>query len=394
MIMKQDKFTMIIIMRKAIFAIVSLFLLTSSAHAATRTMSACTSAAWDTAYAAATTGDTVAFPDGTCALTMAKTIGKSITVLGKGTTNGTTMTGGFTITSNNVRITAMRLVGQPSVTVNASSGIRIDHNYFYNAGYFLEFLPNMTNSVVDNNTFDTITASGIYIWGQVPRSSPGFPYALGAASGGAGIYFEDNNFINLNNAGHVIIQSRGGSRIVVRYNKFNLYLWDPFDAHDNYEYTPESGSATFEYYNNVLNYTGTDKRIFHMRGGQGVIYNNYVTGSQNPGIQWDSYILCSNTCTKGSVGICSWQVQKAYTWGNKQGFSSLASCDPHNMAACGSGSTWDSVATCSGGAGSNQQLVENVDYFNSAMPGYTPYTYPHPLRNVGIPEPGIPGALH
>ena len=71
--------------------------LPSLAFADIHTMSACSSAAWDTAYAAASAGDTIAFPDGTCAVTMTKSIAKqNLTILGKGTSSGTTITGGFT----------------------------------------------------------------------------------------------------------------------------------------------------------------------------------------------------------------------------------------------------------------------------------------------------------
>jgi hypothetical protein len=59
--------------------------------------------------------------------------------------------------------------------------------------------------------------------------------------------------------------------------------------------------------------------------------------------------------------------------------------DIHNLAAsCGSGSTWQGAADCSGaGPPQHIQLTEGVDYFNTAMPGYTAYTYPHPLRGEG-----------
>lgn len=238
----------------------------------------------------------------------------------------------------------------------------------------------MTNCLIDNNTFDTITGEGNYAFGTIARSSPGFPYTLGTVDA---LYFEDNIVINPDSMGHFIAQSRGGSRVVMRYNFFNLYQWDPFDVHDNYEGTSESGSATFEYYYNVLQYNGTGKRIFHVRGGQGVIWGNIVTGDQGGGIDWNSYVLCEEACIKGTSGICSWVNQGDYAWSNKHDCSSLASCDPHNMGACcAGGSTWGSEASCSGG-GSSQQLVEDVDYFNLAMPGYTPYTYPHPLRGEG-----------
>jgi hypothetical protein len=351
-------------------------------------MSACSSAAFDTAYAAASSGDTIAFPAGSCSVSMTKTIAKqNLTIMGSGTSN-TIVTGGFSGTTPNVnglRITNMRINSGPTLDIGGSStasGIRVDHCYLYNQNYFFSFGPNVTNCVIDHNTFDTSSGSGIYVWGTVPRSSPGFPYALGMASGGAGLYVEDNVWINVSSASHLTCQSRGGSRFVFRYNHVTVYAWDPFDAHDNYEGSSESGSATWEYYNNIIQ-ADHGIRMFHMRGGQGVIYNNYVNGTGSD-IDINSYALCYSECVKGTPGYCSWVPQSIYIWGNKQNCGSLASCDPNNSAlCCTGGSTWSGAATCSGGGG-NQQLVQGVDYFNYAMPGYIPYTYPHPLTNSEI----------
>jgi hypothetical protein len=45
--------------------------------------------------------------------------------------------------------------------------------------------------------------------------------------------------------------------------------------------------------------------------------------------------------------------------------------------------------------GAQSILVENRDYFNGTpMPGYTPYTYPHPLVSGGGHGPQTPGDLH
>jgi len=374
------------VIKKILIALIVFgILIPSISSAATRTMTACTSAAWDTAYNAASAGDTIAFPSGSCSVSLSKTIAKqNLTIQGQGA--GTTIvTGGFTISgssANGLRITgiefrtgpALNWTGSPSSNLN---GLRIDNCKFQNMEYATNFYGAVpTNVVIDNNVFDSITGEGNYVFGNC-SATDAFPYTLGTNEG---VYFEDNVVQNSTNMRH-FIASRCGSRYIIRYNFFNnLYQWDPFDAHDNYEGQNEAGSISWEFYNNVLQYTGTGKRIFHLRGGQGVLWNNYVSGNQAGGIDLNSYMLCENVCTKGATN-CRWYPHYVYAWNNKHNCSSLASCDPNNITACcTSGSTWNATASCSGG-GSNQQLVEGVDYFNYAMSGYTPYTYPHPLRN-------------
>lgn len=368
-------------------AVLLLFASVTGVSADTHIMSACSSSAWDAAYSAASSGDTIAFPAETCSLSMTKSIAKTnLTIVGSGA-GKTTVTGGFNASgssANGLRITNIQFNSGPAFSWNGSPSavlqdVRIDHCKFYNGAYFTYFYgATPINVVIDHNIYDSITGEGNYVFGN-PNEKAVFPYALGTS---AGVYYEDNTIVNSNNMAH-FIASRMGSRYVVRYNFFNLYAWDPFDAHDNYEGQNQAGSSTWEFYNNVLQYTGTGKRIFHLRGGQGVIWNNYVTGSQSNGIDLNSYMICQNVCDKEDTS-CVWHINNVYAWNNKQGCSSLSLCDQHNITSCCTGgSTWNAVATCSGG-GSDQQLLQGVDYFNSAMSGYRPYTYPHPLTTSSI----------
>jgi hypothetical protein len=381
--MKQAKLSKRVIMKKAMFIIISLFLLTAETQAATRTMSACSSSAWDTAYSAAVSGDTIAFPAGSCSVSMTKAIAKTnLTIQGAGA--GTTIvTGGFTVSgasANGLRITGIEFRTGPAFDWKGSpsaklQNVRIDHCTFSNGAYFTSFYgATPTNVVVDHNIYQNITGEGNYVFGN-PTSTESFPFVLGTSEG---VYYEDNTVTDNSGTMSHFIASRMGSRYIVRYNKFNIYAWDPFDAHDNYEGQNQRGSFTWEFYNNVITYSGTGKRIFHLRGGQGVVYNNYTNNNQSTGIDLNSYMMCQGICTHDQVS-CKDHINHAYFWNNKQSCGSLASCDVHNIAACcGGGSTWNAVASCSGG-GSSQGLILNTDYFLSAQPGYTAFTYPHPL---------------
>ena len=89
-------------------------------------------------------------------------------------------------------------------------------------------------------------------------------------------------------------------------------------------------------------------------GGSGVIFNNHKTGSTNLGAGSISlYEEDSGYPALYQVGRGKNQVlDPAYVWGNDSSMSV-------------------------GSASSNVQ--EGRDFYQSAKPGYTPYTYPHPL---------------
>ena len=89
--------------------------------------------------------------------------------------------------------------------------------------------------------------------------------------------------------------------------------------------------------------------------------------------------------------------EPAYIWNNNGSSSALAQVQTSdyginvNPSGCAhdsapsAGSTYDS---------SENYIVSGRDYFNNgtAKPGYTPYTYPHPLRlgSGGPPSPPAP----
>ena len=389
-------------MKKYILALL-VFVLPLSAQAATRyavasggaSSGSCTSGTPCTlsyAISGASDGDTIEMVHGTYSgnITVSHL---NLTIHGESTTS-TIRTGGFIASSsgNGLRITNMRFSGATAFTSSGSSnlsGIRVDHNYLLNTCNpvnFVENGPKVTSAVIDHNTIDGISSGceGMYIFANVPMSGAAFPYSLGMDSSGAGVYIEDNYWKNISSANHIITQSRGGSRVVVRYNIFEDLNGDAFDAHDNYEVSNTAGSATWEYYENVIRTTHTPYRIWNLRGGQGVIFDNYAAGNQSGNLNLQSYLYCEGTCSyHQDSDRCDWATQGAYAWGNKYSITNASTCDPH-VAPCTGGTTWNWSVACGGGG--SQLLVQNVDYFNSSMPGYTAYTYPHPLAAESTPE--------
>ena len=77
------------------------------------------------------------------------------------------------------------------------------------------------------------------------------------------------------------------------------------------------------------------------------------------------------------------QPQKAepvYGWGNTYN-GSTCNLQPRFFTPC-----------ASGGASNADQMLEGRDYYNYTKPGYTPYTYPHPLTLEGLVDTSSPTA--
>ena len=387
--------------------------------ATTRTMTACSSAAFDTAYADAVSGDTIAFPAGSCSISSwpAKTISKTnITIQGRGV--GTTIIN-TTLTSdgcfntegsggNGLRITGIDFRGpggsngfvfqaKPSGTQRPEN-IRLDNNRFYNFGVVTQWgysentsYPGAYNCLIDNNNFDLPTYSTNYLWGDCDSTTL-FPFTLGTVDG---VVFEDN-IIHAEDAGMVhFITGRCGLRATIRYNSFYLYAWDALDMHDSYEgggrANAKRGSWTMEVYHNKFYYEGRNSgaRTINFRGGQSVLWSNYYDGAgdSNGGITLQSYNEAEGVCTASqcdnqtpcSDGRYCDHVNRTYIWGNKYNCAS-------DMTNCASGSNITSIST-------DGYVTINTDYWMSAMSGYSALAYPHPLRSESTPTLTIPSGV-
>jgi hypothetical protein len=250
----------------------------------------------------------------------------------------------------------------------------------YNSYYFIH-TEGFGTGVADHNTFDATYGAVIYGAAADRVDNSTFPFTLGTDKAW---YFEDNIISNVCNApsgGH-FIASNCGSRYVLRYNTISDpptgcigSVWDPVDVH-GYGYRVTRGSFTWEIYNNTFDIYETSARLVHIRGGQGVIYNNMFRGNSGFEISLTDDQRCdlNPSCTYP----CKDQINHSYGWGNKN------NCGNTVTTGCSSGTALpiSDANDCDAASGGSLQL--NRDFFDTQMSGYTAYTYPHPLTTLGI----------
>ncbi len=180
------------------------------------------------------------------------------------------------------------------------------------------------------------------------------------------VFIEDNFFSG--NRHHVT--SNNNSKFVFRYNNvvhtnatknFNMV-----DVHGKTDWA--SGSRSFEIYNNNFstskNLTTKARTAIGIRGGDGVIFNNLCYNTIFRTIElWNEGFTCGKLSTK-------YQTRSLHIWNNE------------NHDELGSRIN-EVVNNC------NLSIRKNKDYFISKKPKYTPFTYPHPLRNIALKKPSI-----
>jgi hypothetical protein len=221
------------------------------------------------------------------------------------------------------------------------------------------------------------------------------------SAGTLNIYVEDNTFYGGTNQG---LDADDSSRIVYRHNtltdsSFNTHGMD----------TSPVGVRQFEVYNNSFYNTGADSGdssqlanqnwAIWIRGATGVIFNNY---SDNlAGSVWgnkDELHLsirgAEDARPQGSCGQVSYPVPRQlgqnyngssyftdpiYIWGNTGTWSIQAGWNWGNPC----GFNWNTFF----------QWGRDAVNTGAAKPGYTPYTYPHPLVQGGNSAPAPPSNL-
>ena len=406
-------------MRKAVtFFLISLFLCgvinIGYADAATVNASSCSQADVEAAISSASDADTVAIPSGSCLWSNLIMTNKGITLQGAGI-GVTTITCGAgtscleirnTAGGSPFRVTAFTWSGANTTSAkgiihsqSTDDNWRIDNNKFANiTTRGININSNNENDssygVVDHNTFEApyeLSAHGVDVVGDRDTAWTR-AYTPGTANA---VYIEDNTF-NYAYKNDGVGDGYSGARIVFRYNTVtgtNLGVHG-LDSGNR------RSTHTIEYYNNTFDANGgTFANGIRLRGATGVIFNNTFTNGYNNPLRITSYRSCNSYPTWGicdgsnpldgnedSTGYpCMDQVGRStgqalepiYTWGNtKEG----ATIDMVAQELCVNNTP--NVA---------DHLKEDRDFYNKIQkPGYTPYTYPHPLTTTPNPPIGNP----
>jgi hypothetical protein len=393
----------------------TVFLLACTAWGATRQASTCSVGAVQAAIDGASAGDIVAVPAGICSwsgLTLSKAI--HLKGAGIGQTNiALTGSNSITKTSGIIRISGFSFTKNGGG--NGSKGFAIGGSWKNAQPVIIE-----KNDFVISGTglFVLRVAGGVIIAGNSfkggwddsfiqpkddgdSENSWGSPDSMGNkdTAGKLNHYIEDNTFYGGTNQG---IDADDATRVVYRYNQLT---YSSFNTH-GMDTSPE-GVRHFEVYKNTFRHLGGTDQIANqswaiwIRGGTGVIANNQIDNLS--GSYWGdkaelrlSIRGAEDVRPQGSCGNVRYPVPRQlgqshngtsyttdpiYVWGNT------------GTLAIGAGWNWNNPC----GFTFTQFFQWGRDAVNTgaAKPGYTPYAYPHPLRNSSndIQPPDPPSSL-
>jgi hypothetical protein len=410
----------------------------TAAQAATVSASSCSSSEIQNAINSASAGDTINIPAGSCSWSNL-TINKPITLQGAGSaTAGTscplaaatriTVSGSGTVsiikqTSGPIRIKGIGFeasgggasnfpihVGgdwqgtQPVIFQNVSScvngtgmvelevpgGVIFSHLYSVGGNQDNAFRVHGTQDSISWRTNDTMGSKD--------------------TSGLSNIYVEDSSFYGHTNG---VTDADAGARIVFRHNTFT---YGGFNSH-GYD-TSYYGLRHFEFYDNKfldpnpsLNTLTNVVQFIWVRGGTGVIYNNYMDDLSNgtwgtkPEVRLNIRAAADPSLIGMSCGSINYSIkgnagQVGQNWGNGNFFT-----DP--VYFWGNTGSWTSPVSADFGWTPQCSYPFSTffqwgrDGVNSAMqggspkPGYAAFTYPHPLvgSSGGSSGPTAPTAL-
>lgn len=311
--------------------------------------------------------------------------------------------------------------GGRGVYVTAVYGL-IDHNTIFVGGPGSQQTVSVEGSFVGSD-------GGFTPWTQ--------PLTLGTDKA---VYVEDNTFdYNGNDQAEDAIDIYSGARIVVRHNTF-LSCTQGFHGTDT---GGMRSPVSFEIYSNTYtNNSARTIRALTVRGGTGVVYGNTYGGTHGAwyGVTLMYYRVCtvmnqagawqfcngtvwqlgstnlssdqSRECSiNGGVGFNSVDKETLGAWGGSytRGFDGTGAggYPGRDQPGIGPGQVsqpiyvWNNggigPSTYGGGDPGDQALLDALvrlgrDYFYStdnsgSRPGYTAFTYPHPLQGAPSPTP-------
>ena len=398
-----------------------------------RIASSCSPTDIATQITASSNGDAILVPPGSCNWTSALAVNKAVNIFAAGTvtltcgadtdnmvnftesTAGVIRWSGFTFESSTC-ITNDFSKHMMLVSLTASGRPVVIMNNTFNGDYGAIRM-NTNRGVIASNTFTTpwqgsgqyrtVEALQMKCEGGCNSTGWGAGSTLGMldTSGEVNMYFE-NNTINEHNT--EAIDFDGSSRTVVRYNTFNQ---SAITSHGTD--TSTWGNRQWEVYNNTFTFTdpgncalpllnhGAMDYFLYIRGGTGLITDNVIgninscwTGNKDeikftifsirqsgagpfpcwsggyPAPRQEGMGRVTGTAGDDPNGVYYGDSDPIYVWNNTGAGNLSPVTTDYQPDECGNGLTTASFV----------QL--NRDYFLSARPGYTKYTYPHPLRSL------------
>lgn len=237
----------------------------------------------------------------------------------------------------------------------AGDGVRVDHITFTGSDVLVDIW-STGSGVMDHCTFSGLDGAQefIHVNGYGAGNTTGWSVDVYPGSDDM-FYFEDCTFTTSSGEANCAwIQGYYGCRVAFRYNLFNYVSVDMHGTAGNV------GARWWEGYNNTFTNTASQNQhwTFSMRAGSGVLFNNASVGGRTLNI---------GLCEEDTGYPALYQIGRGknqaldpvYAWGNTGGTEvSINSCDAPEV---------------------DGMVQLNRDVYESARPGYSAYTYPHPL---------------
>ena len=381
-------------------------------------------AALDTSESNGDTSNTIEIPAGTCgwATTVSKIVTKDLIMHGAGEastiiqddTSGVILLSVTTATGKSARFTNWTFEGGTNITDNSSSGtfgiagtstlVRVDHMTFRNMAFQIRYLlfVDCAYGLVDHVTMQQARgiSNGVAAYHRTCGGQDFGHYNFSIATpwnSAQCVFVEDSSFDEQVAARTLVLSAANdigfGGCMVVRYNTIsNLFVQNHgVDAFVRGGRHLEAYGNTFQF---LHGYTSSNQAIW-FESGTGVAYSNTVPSGWTVATR---LLYDRSSISEGSWGICNGSSVYDANSGSPAGYFCAdqpgrgqgilyTGISPPLPASSASQSlepvyVWNNGGIVSETTSQSAHVVINRDYFESAKPSYTAYTYPHPLQGV------------
>lgn len=369
------------------------------------------------AIAAASAGDVIRIPTGTATWAASVSIDKDVHILGNGKANTVITISGMIdglssdspgVSIGNIGFTCVADID--SMVITHGTFKRIHHCHFNNAwtatvvgvqssGYGTGIWEQV-KGLVDHNTFTD--CRGVVFGGQFML--PDVWYASSPIGTDRAVYYEDNIYLH-DIFGNIMDANYSGAYCF----RYNVATGDGISMEAHSVQGEHRSTRSWEVYRNIYTISTSMYRTFFFRGGEGVVHHNTLIGSEVLGyMDLNNVRSAWRTSDPGGAnnadGDHPWDgnvgpTSDAYPCRDQIGrgrditlgavTDTWATTLPtqESVPVYGWDNTINGEPMLMGSADSDaaEDIQEDRDYFNETeRPGYTEYTYPHPLQNASV----------